>query len=104
MSHSHPSLPAIVAGDLNTDSREPLYSLVAALGADLTADARELCTRGTTTDPLDGRPEWIDYIVAANADAWTVSANLELIANQRADVLYSDHSGLFCMLSLTRRH
>jgi len=103
VSHSHPSLPAIVAGDLNTDSREPLYSHVAALGTDLTAEARELCNRGTTADPLDGRPEWIDYIVAANSHQWTVLANLELIANQRPDVPYSDHSGLFCTLSLARR-
>jgi endonuclease/exonuclease/phosphatase family metal-dependent hydrolase len=103
VSHSRPSLPAIVAGDLNTDSREPLYSLVAGLGADLTAEAREQDNRGTTTDPLDGRPEWIDYIVAANSHAWTVLANLELIANQRADVPYSDHSGLFCSLSLARQ-
>jgi endonuclease/exonuclease/phosphatase family metal-dependent hydrolase len=103
VSHSHPSMPAIVAGDLNTDSHEPLYSLVAALGTDLTAEARELCNRGTTADPLDGRPEWIDYIVAANSHAWTVSANLEVIANQRADVPYSDHSGLFCTLRLARR-
>ena len=93
--------PAIVAGDFNTDSRESLYSIIAALGKDLTADAREVSNRGTTTHPE--RPEWIDYIVAANSDAWTVSAELELIENQRADVPYSDHSGLFCTLKLAQR-
>jgi len=103
VSHSHASLPAIVAGDFNTDSREPHYSLIAALGTDLTAESRGRCSGGTYADSPDKRPEWIDYIVAANSHAWTVSADLELIANQRADVPYSDHSGLFCTLRLARR-
>ncbi len=95
------SVPAIVAGDFNTDSRESLYSIIAALGKDLTAASREIGNRGTTAHPE--RPEWIDYIVAANSDAWTVSANLELIENQRADFPYSDHSGLYCTLKLAQR-
>ncbi len=103
VSHSHASLPAMVAGDFNTDSRESLYPLVAALGIDLTAEERERCNRGTNVDSHDERPQWIDYIVAANSHAWTVSAKLELIANQRADVPYSDHSGLFCTLRLALR-
>lgn len=103
MSHLHASLPAIVAGDFNTDSRESLYSLVAALGTDLTAEARERYNCGTHADSRGESPEWIDYIVAANSHAWTASANLELIANQRADVPYSDHSGLFCTLRLAPR-
>jgi endonuclease/exonuclease/phosphatase family metal-dependent hydrolase len=102
VSNSHASLPAIVAGDFNTDSRESLYSYVTALGTDLTLDARRPGHRGTTANPRDGRPEWIDYIVAANSQAWTISADLELIANQSADVPYSDHSGLFCTLRLAR--
>lgn len=100
---SDASVPAIVAGDFNTDSRESLYSLVAALGIDLTAEAREQSKHGTTANSLPERTEWIDYIVAANSDAWTVSADLELIENQSADVPYSDHSGLFCTLKLVRR-
>ena len=96
------SVPAIVAGDLNTNSSESLYSLVAALGVDLTSATRDLSDRGTTATSNHERPEWIDYIVAANSHAWTVSANLELIENQRADVPYSDHSGLFCTLKLAR--
>jgi endonuclease/exonuclease/phosphatase family metal-dependent hydrolase len=100
VSNSYSSLPAIVVGDFNTDARELLYSYVTALGTDLTADARQLSDGGTTADPRDGRPEWIDYIVATNFAAWTVSADLELIANQSADVPYSDHSGLFCTLRL----
>jgi len=103
VSRLHASMPAIVAGDLNTNSRESLYSHVAALGTDLTAEGRELCNCGTTTDPFDGRPEWIDYIVAANSHAWTASANLEVIANQRADFPYSDHSGLFCTVTMAQR-
>ncbi|HEY9159178.1 endonuclease/exonuclease/phosphatase family protein [Candidatus Binatus sp.] len=103
VSRFHASLPAIVAGDFNTDSRESLYSLIAALGTDLTAEARERGSLGTYADSHDQRPEWIDYIVAANSHAWTASASLELIANQRADVPYSDHSGLFCTLTLARR-
>ncbi len=103
VSRFHASMPAIVAGDFNTDSRESLYSLIAALGTDLTAEARERGSLGTYEDSHDQRPEWIDYIVAANSHAWTASANLELIANQRADVPYSDHSGLFCTLRLARR-
>jgi endonuclease/exonuclease/phosphatase family metal-dependent hydrolase len=95
------SVPAIVAGDFNTDSHESRYSIIAALGKDLTAASREVGNRGTTAHPE--RPEWIDYIVAANSDAWTVSADLELIENQRADVPYSDHSGLFCTLKLAQR-
>jgi endonuclease/exonuclease/phosphatase family metal-dependent hydrolase len=97
-----PSHPAIVAGDFNTDSRESLYSIVAALGTDLTAKARELSNNGTTANPREGRPEWIDYIVAANSQSYTVSANLELITNESADVPYSDHSGLFCTIRLVR--
>ena len=103
VSNFHASVPAIVAGDFNTDVREPLYSIVAALGTDLTAEAREQSNVGTTANPRDGRPEWIDYIVAANSQSWTVSATLELIANQSADVPYSDHSGLFCTIRLTPR-
>jgi endonuclease/exonuclease/phosphatase family metal-dependent hydrolase len=99
----HPALPALVAGDFNTDAREPLYSHILALGTDLTAKARALNNLGTTANPRDGRPEWIDYVVAANSSAWEVSTTLELIANQRADFPYSDHSGLFCALSLTPR-
>ena len=96
-----PSVPAIVAGDLNTDAREPLYSHIAALGTDLTAETRQLSNGGTTANPRDGLPEWIDYVVAANLGAWPVSIDLELVANQSADVPYSDHSGLFCVIRLT---
>jgi endonuclease/exonuclease/phosphatase family metal-dependent hydrolase len=103
VSNFHASVPAIVAGDFNTDARESLYSHVAALGTDLTAEARQLSKCGTTANPRDGRPEWIDYIVAANLEAWTASATLELIANESADVPYSDHSGLFCTVRLTPR-
>jgi endonuclease/exonuclease/phosphatase family metal-dependent hydrolase len=100
VSQLHPLVPAIAAGDLNTDAREPLYSHIAALGTDLTAEARRLSNSGTTANPRDGRPEWIDYVVAANLGAWTVSIDLELIANHTADVPYSDHSGLFCVIRL----
>jgi endonuclease/exonuclease/phosphatase family metal-dependent hydrolase len=99
----HASVPVIVAGDFNTDARESLYSHIAALGTDLTSEARQLSDCGTTSNPRDGRPEWIDYIVAANLQAWTASATLELIANDSADVPYSDHSGLFCTMRLTPR-
>ena len=101
VSKIHPSVAAIVAGDLNTDAREPLYSHIAALGTDLTAETRQLSNGGTTANPRDGLPEWIDYVVAANLEAWTVSIDLELVANQSADVPYSDHSGLFCVIRLT---
>jgi endonuclease/exonuclease/phosphatase family metal-dependent hydrolase len=103
VSRSHPSLPAIVAGDFNTDSGESLYSHVAALGTDLTAEERARCNRGTNEGSHGEPSEWIDYIVAANSNSWTVLAKLDLIANQRADVPYSDHSGLFCTLSLAQR-
>jgi hypothetical protein len=53
-------------------------------------------------NPRDGHPEWIDYVVAANSEAWTISADLDLIVNKSADVPYSDHSGLFCTLRLAR--
>jgi endonuclease/exonuclease/phosphatase family metal-dependent hydrolase len=103
LSQFHPSLPALVAGDFNTEARESLYSRVEALGTDLTAEARVPGNPGTTANPRDGRPEWIDYIVAANSNAWAVSADLELIANQRADVPYSDHSGLLCTVRIAPR-
>jgi endonuclease/exonuclease/phosphatase family metal-dependent hydrolase len=99
VSHLKPTRPAIVAGDFNTDPRESLYSIVAALGRDLTAEARDLYKNGTTANPREGRPEWIDYIVASNSETYAVSANLELIVNESADVPYSDHSGLFCKIS-----
>jgi endonuclease/exonuclease/phosphatase family metal-dependent hydrolase len=101
VSNFHPSVPAIVAGDFNTDADESLYSHIAALGTDLTAEARQLGNCGTTANPRAGRPEWIDYIVAANLPARTVSADLGLVVNQCADVPYSDHSGLFCTVRLT---
>ena len=103
VSQFHPSLPALVAGDFNTDCRESLYSRVEALGTDLTGEARVPENPGTTANPRGGRPEWIDYIVAANSQAWTVSAHLALIANQSADVPYSDHSGLFCTVRIAAR-
>jgi endonuclease/exonuclease/phosphatase family metal-dependent hydrolase len=96
------SVPAIAAGDFNTDSRESLYSRVAALGTDLTIASRAAGIHGTTAASNQERPEWIDYIVAANSPGWKVSANLELIENQRADFPYSDHSGLLCELKLAR--
>jgi endonuclease/exonuclease/phosphatase family metal-dependent hydrolase len=102
VSNSYSSLSAIIAGDFNTDARDSFYSHVTALGTDLTADARQLSNSGTTANPRDGGHEWIDYIVAANSQAWTVSADLELIANDSGDVPYSDHSGLFCTLRLAR--
>jgi endonuclease/exonuclease/phosphatase family metal-dependent hydrolase len=97
------SVLSIVAGDFNTDAQESLYSHIAALGTDLTAEARQLSNYGTTANPRAGQSEWIDYIVAANLQAWTASATLELIANHSADVPYSDHSGLFCTIRLTPR-
>jgi endonuclease/exonuclease/phosphatase family metal-dependent hydrolase len=99
VSHLQPSQPAIVAGDFNTDSRESLYSIVAALGTDLTAQARVRENNGTTANPRDDRPEWIDYIVAAKSQSYNVSGDLELIVNESADVPFSDHSGLFCTIS-----
>ncbi|MGH7924047.1 MAG: endonuclease/exonuclease/phosphatase family protein [Candidatus Binatus sp.] len=95
--------PAIVAGDFNTDTHERLYSQVAVLGTDLTADARKIYQRGTTANHRNKLAEWIDYIIAANAREWVVVGDLKLIANQRADVPYSDHSGLFCTLRMVRR-
>ena len=56
VSNSYSSLPAIVAGDFNTDSRESLYSHVTALGTDLTEDARQKSNVGTTANPRDGHP------------------------------------------------
>jgi endonuclease/exonuclease/phosphatase family metal-dependent hydrolase len=93
------AIPAIVAGDFNTDAREPLYSRIAALGSDLTATTRAQSNCGTTATGN----EWIDYVIATDPDAWRVSADLELIANQRTDFPYSDHSGLMCRLTITRR-
>jgi endonuclease/exonuclease/phosphatase family metal-dependent hydrolase len=93
------SIPAIVAGDFNTDAREPLYSHIAALGSDLTATTRAQSNCGTTANS----DEWIDFVVAGHADVWRVSAELELIANQRPDSPYSDHSGLCCNLTMTQR-
>jgi|HubBroStandDraft_1064217.scaffolds.fasta_scaffold24125_4 endonuclease/exonuclease/phosphatase family metal-dependent hydrolase len=104
VSRFHPSRLTIVAGDFNTDCRESLYSRVEALGTDLTVEARVPGNPGTTANPRGGRPEWIDYIVAANSHPWTVSANLELIANQSTDVPYSDHSGLLCTVRITPRN
>lgn len=93
------SIPAIVGGDFNTDAREQLYSHIAALGSDLTATTRAQSHCGTTANS----DEWIDYVIAANSDVWKVSADLELIANQRPDFPYSDHSGLKCRLTITPR-
>lgn len=102
VSYMDSSIPGVVAGDFNTDAREPLYSHVAALGTDLTAAARGQSNCGTTANS-DPHVEWIDYVIATASQSWTVSADLELIANQRADFPYSDHSGLFCSLSLAQR-
>lgn len=97
------SMLTIVAGDLNTDSSEPLYSRIAALGRDLTVAAREISNDGTIANPDNKRAEWIDYIIAVHPHQWSVSAALALIANERADFPYSDHSGLVCDLSIAPR-
>ncbi len=93
--------PIIIAGDLNTDCREPLYTRIAAMGIDLTADARG--ERGTNFDLHDGKPVWIDYIVGPDPKRWTASAELELIENRGVDDPYSDHNGLFCTVALAPR-
>ncbi|MGH7815421.1 MAG: endonuclease/exonuclease/phosphatase family protein [Candidatus Binataceae bacterium] len=95
--------PVIVAGDFNTDPREPLYSAIAALGTDLTVDLRERSGCGTIFDWRDGRQEWIDYLVAANSPAWAASGELELIRNRGRDDPYSDHNGLFAKIAITPR-
>ncbi len=56
VSHFHASLPAIVAGDFNTDSRESLYSLVAALGTDLTAERASYATAERLRTPMTNAP------------------------------------------------
>ena len=91
------SIPAIIAGDFNTDACEGLYAHIAALGIDLTVATRERSNCGTTANSN----EWIDYVIAANLRTSKVEAHLELIANERPDFPYSDHTGLLCNLTTT---
>jgi endonuclease/exonuclease/phosphatase family metal-dependent hydrolase len=95
------TVPILVTGDFNTDWREPLYSRLAKLGTDLTAQARQQCDRGTVFDIKDGKPQWIDFVLARSPHI--AAASLTLIANQRRDDPYSDHNGLFCSVSLKRQ-
>jgi len=95
------SVPAIIAGDFNTDCREPLYARIAEMGIDLTADGRG--ERGTNFDLRDGKPVWIDYILGPASKSWKAAAELQLIANRGVDDPYSDHNGLFCAVTLTLR-
>ncbi len=94
-------VPAIIAGDFNTDCREPLYSRIAEMGIDLTVNARE--GRGTNFDLRDGKPTWIDYVLSTNSKRWSARAELELIMNRCFDDPYSDHHGLLCTVTLTPR-
>jgi len=94
-------VPAIIAGDFNTDCGEPLYSRIAEMGIDLAAQARE--GRGTNFDLCDGRPAWIDYILGPDSRRWSAAAEIELIMNRRFDDPYSDHHGLWCMVTLRPR-
>jgi len=94
-------MPAIIAGDFNTDCREPLYARIAEMGIDLTADGRG--ERGTNFDLRDGKPVWIDYILGPASKTWKAAAELELIVNRGADDPYSDHNGLFCAVTLAPR-
>ena len=95
------SVPAIIAGDFNTDCREPLYARIAEMGIDLTANGRG--ERGTNFDLRDGKPVWIDYILGPASKSWKATAELQLIENRGVDDPYSDHNGLFCTVTLTPR-
>ena len=95
------SVPIIIAGDFNTDCREPVYARIAEMGIDLTAHGRG--EQGTNFDLIDGKPVWIDYILGPDSKRWKAAAELELIANRAADDPYSDHSGLFCAVTLAPR-
>ncbi len=53
--HLGKGIPIVIAGDFNTDWREPLYSRLTALGTDLTAQARSRYECGTVFDLRDSR-------------------------------------------------
>ena len=87
---------------LNTDFREPLYSRIAAMGIDLTANGRS--EQRTNFGLIDGKPVWIDYILGPDSKRWKAAADLELIANRGIDDPYSDHNGLLCAVTIESRN
>ncbi|HUO06459.1 MAG TPA: endonuclease/exonuclease/phosphatase family protein [Candidatus Binataceae bacterium] len=98
------NLPLLIAGDLNTECREPLYSAITALGTDLTASGRAQNDHyWSNFDMIDRKRVWIDYIVAGNSEAWSASAEMTVIENEGIDHPYSDHNGVFCRIALTPR-
>lgn len=92
----------LIAADFNTDAHEPLYSRVIALGVDLTADARRHCSCGTVVEVAGASAEWIDYILARVPAGWSTSATITLIPNRGRDDPYSDHQGVFGLVSFNR--
>jgi endonuclease/exonuclease/phosphatase family metal-dependent hydrolase len=92
------SLPVLIAGDFNTDSKESdAYAAITAIGVDLTKRYRDEHKRGTIFDPPT---QWIDYILAAYKGEWQPDPRIELIENSEADIPFSDHQGLFATLVL----
>jgi endonuclease/exonuclease/phosphatase family metal-dependent hydrolase len=91
----------LIAGDFNTDAREPLYSEILQLGSDLTATTRLHCDCGTTYTDSGPAPEWIDYILARPPANWSATGTMSIVPNRATDDPYSDHSGLFSTVTFT---
>ena len=93
----------LIAGDFNTDAREPLYSSLVSLGVDMTADARQGCKCGTIVDQPGGIPQWIDYILVKTLPGWSPLAGVKLVCNRTTDDPYSDHQGVFGRITFTQK-
>ncbi|MFZ0887060.1 MAG: endonuclease/exonuclease/phosphatase family protein [Candidatus Binataceae bacterium] len=95
-----PQVPALIAGDFNTDYRESsLYTKILAIGADLTESARQRCGHGTV---LDGTGSWIDYVLLHRGGDCGASSDFELILSDAPDRPYSDHHALSGTIHLPR--
>lgn len=94
--------PVVIAGDFNTPARiDPAYAELAAIGVDHAWLLHESGTK-TTNYPIHSTAGWIDYVLMRSG-RFESCGDVRLIENERADVPYSDHSGLVADIVLGPR-
>jgi endonuclease/exonuclease/phosphatase family metal-dependent hydrolase len=97
-------IPLIVCGDFNTEPSESrVYRLLSSPPwIDLTEPFRRTCGCYTSYAASDRPTEWIDYIIARGDPTLRTTMELTLEMNRHKDDPYSDHQGLFGILTIER--